>query len=87
MSNIGIKVLYSSIRKYATAQGGLDENAKLFEVCDFGDSYGFLFESDDVYSNCYWCVNKKTYEPFSFRPNQDIKKFMHRKVMGKEEVG
>ena len=87
MNDVSVKLLCQTIRKYASMQGGIEKGARLVELCDFSDSIGFLFESEDVYSNCYWCVDKKTHKPFSFRPNQDIKKFMKRKIMDVEMAG
>lgn len=81
MSNATMKQVYETAKRYAVSVGGVDKNATLTEVCDFGDSYGFMFETGDKYANLYWCVDKKTYRLFSYRPNMDIKTFTERKIL------
>lgn len=75
-----LKVIYNLIKTWKNAQAGYDNSSKLVEICDFGDSYGFLFECENIYDNVYWCVNKKNYKPFAFRPNYDIQKFAKRQI-------
>ena len=81
MNELSMKEIYALIRKYAEAIGGVESTATVDEVCDFGAFYGFSFGTKDIFANVYWCVRKEDYQPFTFRPNQDIKKFMGRKVL------
>lgn len=76
-----IEIIYQTLHKWLSIKGEIKGDTKLAEACDFGDSFGFCFESDDRYSNVYWCVDKKTNKPYSFRPNEDVKKFSKRKVL------
>lgn len=81
MNKMDIKIMAEIVRKYAISNGSISENAALAEACDFGDSYGFIFENNDIYGNVYWCVNKTSNKPSTFRPNQDISKFRNRKIL------
>ena len=76
-----IEIIYKTLFKWLLIKGEIQEDTKLAEACDFGDSYGFCFENEDRFSNVYWCVDKKTNKPYPFRPNEDIKKFSKRKVL------
>lgn len=76
-----IDIIYKTLRNWLLIKREIKESTKLAEACDFGDSYGFCFESDDKFSNVYWCIDKKTNKLYSFRPNEDVKKFLKRKVL------
>lgn len=81
-----IKQIYLIAKDYAIKVGKLDQDAELYEACDFGDSYGFLFVIEDKYANIYWCIEKETNKPFPFRPNIDVTKFLKRKILPIESV-
>ena len=81
MKSVDMKIIYKTIRQYASVIGRIPQDAPVEEICDFGDSYGFLFKIEDRFANLYWCVEKDTYKPFSFRPNMDMKKFTNRKIL------
>ena len=86
MNGTVVKQAYKMIRDYAVSVGGIDEDSALVEVCDFGDSYGFLFEIDDKYANLYWCVEKEAHRPFPYRPNMDMEKYIKRKILQTDAV-
>ena len=78
-----MEIACQSVRKYAHVIGQVPLDAELFEVCDFGDSIGFIFKTEDIYSNLYWCVDKKTYKITTFGPNMDMRKYSNRKILDK----
>ena len=78
------EIMEKFVRRYAHAVEGISLDSALEEVCDFGASYGFLFESDDKYGNHYWCIDKKTFIVSAFSPNADIKMFSSRKIISKD---
>ena len=76
-----MKELYERILHYAKAIGNLPDNAKLSEVCDFGDAYGFLLDTGDKYANLHWCISKDGRTLSTFRPNFDISRFARRTLL------
>jgi hypothetical protein len=78
---IDVNVAYKMTVAMVSALSNIGENPTLFEACDFGDSYGFLFYSPDKYTNQYWCVNKKTGKPYNFTENMDFEKYKNRRVI------
>lgn len=77
----GLKAIFATVKRWAKDMYYGDEEPEISEVCDFGDAYGFLFVDRNKYDNVYWCVRKKDYKPFAFRPVQDPEKFKARKVL------
>ncbi len=80
-----VDVMIEVIKRYAEKSMG-KENAKIVEVCDFGNKYGFLFNVKNKYDNAYWCVDKKNYKITMFTPNTNIKMFMKRKIISESGV-
>lgn len=80
-----IKVVYEAIIKVVKVMTQ-EEDLKLIEVCDFGDSIGFDFGLSDKYGNVYWCVKKRTYELFTFQPGTNPEKYKNRKILDNEVV-
>lgn len=81
MKPISIGFLCQTVKWYAVTFGDIKKDAQLGEFCDFGDSYGFLFEAEDKFANLYYCVEKETYKLYTYRPNMDIRRFANRKVL------
>ena len=80
-----IKVIYEAIKKTVKVMAQ-EEELKLVEVCDFGDSIGFDFGLNDKYRNVYWCVKKRTYRLFTFHPGTNPEKYKNRKILDNEVV-
>lgn len=78
-------VIYKNVVQMVKALTAQAEDPELFEACDFGNAYGFLFVAPNKYENLYWCVNKKSYKPFTFTPNEDYHRYTNRKIIPKEE--
>ena len=75
-----IRDIYRVIKLYASYYiGKADLDNRLIEVCEFRDSYGFLFSYEHIYDNCYWCVGKKDLKLFGYIPKPSD--FKNRKII------
>ena len=79
-----IDIIYNAVARMVKALSNIGQNPVLIEACDFGNAYGFLFNSPDKYTNQYWCVDKKTNRPFNFTENQNIEAFKNRRIITNE---
>ena len=75
------EIIYNAVLQMVVTFANIGDNPKLLEFCDFGKAYGFLFDSPDIFSNQYWCVDKGTYKPFTFTENLNIEMFMKREIL------
>lgn len=51
--------------------GKKDIDSRLSEVCEFKNSYGFLFRISNKFDNCYWCIGKKNLDLYQYIPKAD----------------
>lgn len=75
----GLKAFYHVAKIIANGR-------EIVEVCDFGDSYGFIMQTDNIFANQYFCADKKTYKPFTFIPSQDLEKYRKRTIIPLETL-
>ena len=81
MREVSMKQLCQSIRRYANTIGNVSREAAIAEICDFGDSYGFLFDTGNRQDSLYWCIEKDTHKPYAYMPSMDVRKYRNRKIL------